>query len=239
MYPRPTLRCLRDLNIKPSYDILLHDIDHPLIKNAIQNVKHITSVPRIRGIDDRVFYKCKVREPDVRGALWMHSNNVEAWILSAGKRDGKNKNDFYETLVRDCKNKAKLLKIQVPSYNKKTYTDHLLPTNDDKNRLIIDEKLFYSREKKIEAAEAFKTAKVQQGKPVRFEYDNYVCYIQIDYDNGADKLEVRIEYDNYVEHDFFKKITKLLIPDYSFELWEIVYANKLNKSSAIRTYIFE
>ena len=135
---RPTLRCLLD-DLKlalPTLDVPLDEIDHPIIHKATQlfttsDVAH----ERIRAIDDHILFKVKVRR--WRGAVWPEAERP--WLVAAGTREAGSPDDFYAVLASDGRaTRARYNQKSRPTLVSDTYTDHLLPTADDRLRYLLE-----------------------------------------------------------------------------------------------------
>lgn len=199
-HPRFTLQTLDKLNIpRPNADIPLNTIDHPLINQA----KHLrfgvgeTGLEKIKCIDDNVLYKCKPNAP-IRGAIWIDSiaRDCAWWIVDAGKREDGSKNDFYSQLELSCVNKLKSKRRILPNFNigKKTYSNYLLPTTDDYQRIKEEESYFPSKHIKNELIKVFNESCVYPDRWIDgylhdcpfsvltlVDGNKYLCYIAVNF----------------------------------------------------------
>jgi hypothetical protein len=135
---RPTLRCLtEDLSLAlPPADQPLDAVAHVLLRKA--NAVFAGSAgraERIVAIDDRVFFKVKIRR--WRGAVWRPL--PEQWLCAAGLREQGSPEDFYADLSHRCQTwRAEYNLTHGPALVKETYSDPLLPTERDRRRLLLE-----------------------------------------------------------------------------------------------------
>ncbi|MGH3544985.1 MAG: hypothetical protein ACRDPW_03545 [Mycobacteriales bacterium] len=136
---RPTLRCLRgDLQQDlPSLDVLLYEVEHPLIRKAVQQFADPAGHrERIRAIDDQVLYKIKAQR--WRGAVW--TDDDQPWLVAAGWREDGSLEDFYQQLTSTAQaQRATYNRQHSPPLTTDTDTHGLLPTRDDRDRLHAEE----------------------------------------------------------------------------------------------------
>ena len=142
MPPRPTLRCLRDdLNLPlPTARTPLDEIDHPLIKKAAEQfARRETPHERITSIDDVVLFKVKTGR--WRGAVYCEepTTEVQDWLIAAGTREEGSPDDFYAALHAQ----ARAARHRYNAEHDKpltgdTYTEHLLPGQDDHDRYLLE-----------------------------------------------------------------------------------------------------
>ena len=137
--PRPTIRCLKeDLRFAklPPATEPLDQIDHVLVGKAgeVCRADPPASEP-IRQIDDRVLWKVKIGR--WRGALWCEGPS--RWLLSAGYRRAGDADDFYEELGERARRwRAEYNRTHAPPLTTDTWTEPLLPSRDDKDRLALE-----------------------------------------------------------------------------------------------------
>jgi len=137
--PRPTIRCLReDLGLAklPPATEPLDRIDHVVVGKAGEVCR--TDPPAtepIREIDDRILWKVKIGR--WRAALWCH--DPRPWILAAGYRRSGDADDFYTELGERARRwRAEYNRSHTPPLGTDTWTDPLLPTRDDDDRLALE-----------------------------------------------------------------------------------------------------
>ncbi|MGN9910809.1 hypothetical protein ACTMTJ_24945 [Phytohabitans sp. LJ34] len=135
---RPTLRCLRD-DLKlplPTIDEPLDEIDHPILGKATEQFsKNDVAHERIRAIDDHVLFKVKVRR--WRGAVWPEADRP--WVVAAGIREAGSPDDFYAILAAEGRSaRAHYNRDHRPTLTTDTFTDHLMPTEDDLLRYRLE-----------------------------------------------------------------------------------------------------
>ncbi|WP_173157237.1 hypothetical protein [Phytohabitans suffuscus] len=135
---RPTLRCLLDdLRLAlPSVDEPLDEIDHPVLRKAVEQFATTGAThERIRAIDDHVLFKVKVRR--WRGAVWPDANRP--WLVAAGTREAGSPDDFYAALAAGGRAaRARYNRDNRAALTSDTFTDHLLPTTDDRLRYRLE-----------------------------------------------------------------------------------------------------
>lgn len=136
---RPTRRCLNELTIAvPSLDVILDEIDHPLILKAQQvpTEREQHSAKRVVSLTDRVWFKVKAGR--WRGAAADLSTDLSDrvlrfsqrwWLATAGTRVADSSQaDFYSTL-----------KASAFAHGAKTCdTGFLLPSDWDERRLMAE-----------------------------------------------------------------------------------------------------
>lgn len=142
MPPRPTLRCLRDdLNLPlPTAHTPLDEIDHPLIKKAGEQFAR-RDIPheRITSIDDVVLFKVKTGR--WRGAVYCEEPAAEAqdWLVAAGIREEGAPDDFYAALHAQARAARQRYNAEHDRpLTGDTYTGHLLPGQDDRDRYLLE-----------------------------------------------------------------------------------------------------
>lgn len=142
MPPRPTLRCLRDdLSLPlPTARTPLDEIDHPLIKKAAEQfAARDTSHERIASIDDVVLFKVKTGR--WRGAVYCEEPTVEVQdrLIAAGIREEGAPDDFYAALhTQACAARHRYNAEHDRPLTTDTYTAHLLPDQDDRDRYLLE-----------------------------------------------------------------------------------------------------
>lgn len=139
---RPTLRCLKDdlgLSLPPIAEPL-DTLDHELLDDARRADEAPTE--RIRSIDDQVLLKAKPGGSRWRGALWQDRSTdpSPAWLVAAGIRKDGDRTDFYDELCAACTRERTRRNAAGtdPRPGKKTFSEHLLPTYDDRLRLAVE-----------------------------------------------------------------------------------------------------
>jgi hypothetical protein len=136
---RPTIRCLReDLGEAklPPATVALHDLDHVVVRKA-NSTFPTEDAPgeRIGAIDDNVLFKVKVER--WRGAVWRPL--PKQWLVAAGRREAGSPDDFYEALTEKARRwRADHNREASPPLKTETYTDRLLPNQEDENRLRLE-----------------------------------------------------------------------------------------------------
>ena len=139
---RPTVRCLReDLGLPvPSARVPLDEIDHPLLsKAAEQFAADDTPHERIRAIDDVVLFKVKTGR--WRGAVYSDDPgaDVKEWLVAAGTREEGSPDDFYAALHAEARAARQRYNAEHGKpMTTDTYTAHLLPGPDDRDRYLIE-----------------------------------------------------------------------------------------------------
>jgi hypothetical protein len=136
---RPTIRCaLEDLGFGrlPPASQPLHALQHMLPRKAQERfASGACRGERIREIDDRVFLKAKVGR--WRGAVWR--DLPEQWLCAAGWREEGSPDDFYASLVERCRSWRKEYNSTHPHpLTTDTYSGPILPTEDDRKRLLLE-----------------------------------------------------------------------------------------------------
>lgn len=137
---RPTMRCLfEDLGIShlPPASQPLDTLDHVLLQKAQQLYPtRATPGERIVSIDDHVFFKVKVER--WRGAVDRDSS--PQWLCAAGSRQEGSPDDFYQALVDQCRSWRKdYNRHHARTLTTDTYSDSLLPTDDDRDRILLED----------------------------------------------------------------------------------------------------
>lgn len=140
-YPRPTLRCLTSIGEAkaPPATLRLSELNHPLLAKAREVTEAAPGArERIVELDDRVFYKVKIGR--WRAALLIVDG--EAWIVAAGLRREGDADDFYRDLGEDARRwRAEYNRDHSPTLTTNTHTDRLLPTQADRDRLVLEDAL--------------------------------------------------------------------------------------------------
>lgn len=141
-FPRPTLRCVReDLGYKklPPASTPLDKLDDVVLAKAGGITRAAPQgTERVVELDDRVFWKVKIDR--WRGALWTPTG--EAWLVAAGYRRAGDADDFYNELGTSARRwKADYNRSNSPPLQTDTLTDSLLPTSDDRDRLVLEDAL--------------------------------------------------------------------------------------------------
>jgi len=139
---RPTMRCLvEDLGVNhpPPASQPLDTLDHVLLQKAQQLYPtRTTPGERIVSIDDHVFFKVKVER--WRGAVDRDSSPQWQWLCAAGSRQEGSPDDFYQALVEQCRSWRKdYNRHHARALTTDTYSDSLLPTDDDRDRLLLED----------------------------------------------------------------------------------------------------
>lgn len=157
MYPRPTLRCLREdykIEIPDPNVTMLHEYDYEIMRGARDTLyKDPTKIEKIKSIKDNVFFKLKTAR--YRGILFFDHKPPEvkmpeAWVLASGIRRAGDTDDFYKKIETTSKNNLKLNRKKDSNHKKgkTTDSDYLLPTSGDYKRFSI-ELLLFSRDQLI------------------------------------------------------------------------------------------
>ncbi len=145
---RPTKRCLTDLGaLLPDLGQPLDEIVHPTIAaaQAVPEQRNGGGAQRIRAVDDRVWFKVKVRDQraivtELRYAERSADVLLDTgswWIGAAGRRQADSpQRDFYESIRREC------------TTGKTVSSTHLLPTDWDWQRLTAEQATAWRREMK-------------------------------------------------------------------------------------------
>ncbi|MGH9119067.1 MAG: hypothetical protein ACRD0A_14650 [Acidimicrobiales bacterium] len=95
-------------------------------------------VERVVELDDRVFWKVKIDR--WRGALWTRTD--EAWLVAAGYRRAGDADDFYNELGQAARRwRADYNRANTPALATDTFTGPLLPTADDRDRIVLEDAL--------------------------------------------------------------------------------------------------
>jgi hypothetical protein len=141
-FPRPTLRCVReDLGYKklPPASQPLDKLDDAVLAKSGEVARAVPrGVERVVELADRVFWKVKIDR--WRGALWTPTG--EAWLVAAGFRRAGDADDFYNELGAAARRwRADYNRANTPALNTDTYTDPLLPTADDRDRIVLEDAL--------------------------------------------------------------------------------------------------
>jgi hypothetical protein len=128
----------------PPLDEPLDQLGHSLIEKARSAFSDDRSPrERIVSIDDNVFLKVKVGR--WRGAVWGDTDTA-SWLCAAGIRREGSPEDFYAALVSECRRRRQLHNANSsPTLKTETFSDHLLPQDDDHKRLALEEALRASR----------------------------------------------------------------------------------------------
>jgi hypothetical protein len=134
---RPTLRCLQDdLELKlPTLRDSLSELKHPLLDKARSQFTSDETRWRISSIDDNVFFKAKVGR--WRGAVWCEKATLD-WLCAAGIRRDGSPEDFYESLADEGRRRKQEQNRLGAQLTTDTFTDHLLPVEDDRLRLSLE-----------------------------------------------------------------------------------------------------
>lgn len=133
--PRFTLNGFKEAGIKPPS--FSEEVSSSLI-NESKRMLQSDSKTRIKSIDDNILFKCKPNDRS-RGAIWIDQDNYGVWwIVSAGTRTDGSPHDFYQQLESKCRAKLKEIRKTHSNFNrgKNTYSDWLLPEDEDYDRLI-------------------------------------------------------------------------------------------------------
>lgn len=141
-FPRPTLRCVReDLGYKklPPVSQQLDKLgDVVLTKSGEVARSAPQGTERVVELDDRIFWKVKIDR--WRGALWISDD--ESWLVAAGYRRAGDADDFYNELGTAARRwRAEFNRSNTPPLKTDTCTDPLLPTDDDRDRLVLEDAL--------------------------------------------------------------------------------------------------
>ena len=115
----------------------LHTLRHVLLQKAQETFAAAAARgERIRQVDDRVFLKAKVGR--WRGAVWR--DLPEQWLCAAGRREEGSPDDFYASLVERCRSwRREYNSTYTPSLATDTYSGPILPTENDRKRLLLEE----------------------------------------------------------------------------------------------------
>jgi hypothetical protein len=118
----------------------LDEIDHTLIKKAAERfADRGTTHERITSIDDMVLLKVKTGR--WRGAVYCDEPKAEVqdWLIAAGIREEGTPDDFYAALHTQART---ALHRYNAAHDKPlttdTYTVHLLPGEDDRDRYLLE-----------------------------------------------------------------------------------------------------
>lgn len=135
---RPTVRCLReDLKLAvPPVDDPLDEIDHPLLaKSNEQFADPQAPHERVRAVDDNVLFKVRIQR--WRGAVWLE--DALPWLVAAGAREAGSPDDFYTMLAADVTAARRSYNAEhAGTLRTRTYSDHLLPNVDDRERYRLE-----------------------------------------------------------------------------------------------------
>lgn len=142
MTVRPTLRCLReDLRLPlPTARVPLDEIDHPILRKAAEQfAAPDTPHERIVSIDDVVLFKVKTGR--WRGAVFPEESGDDArdWLVAAGIREEGAPDDFYAALHAQARAERQHYNAEHDKpLTTDTYTEPLLPGQDDQDRYLIE-----------------------------------------------------------------------------------------------------
>jgi hypothetical protein len=119
----------------------LHKLSLPILRKAGEVAKAAPAGEEpIQELDDRVFWKVKIAR--WRGALLIpvESTGKEAWLTAAGLRRKGDADDFYTELGERARRwKAEYNRTRTPPISTSAYTDSLLPTHDDYDRIALED----------------------------------------------------------------------------------------------------
>ncbi|NUT23792.1 MAG: hypothetical protein HOV77_31905 [Hamadaea sp.] len=181
--PRPTLRCLEeDLKVPiPAIDDPLDEIDHPIIRKAVEQFGERESRhERIRSIDDQVLFKVKVQR--WRGAVWVEPELP--WLIAAGWRESGSADDFYAALAADGQSaRAHYNAAHKRALTTDTYIMDFLPQRDDRLRLQAEAGLRFVRVLESLIPRLLRES-LQDGREHRVELDSFGLGIQVRADHG-------------------------------------------------------
>lgn len=213
---RPTLRCLReDLRLPlPHIDRPLDEIDHPLLaKTSDQFADPATPHERIRAIDDAVLFKVKIQR--WRGAVWVEPEL--AWLVAAGRRESGSGDDFYAVLASDGRNaRARHNAGHKPALTTDTYTAHLLPAIEDRDRYALEATARLVRRLQAITSDLVR-ASLCDGREHFAQLDTFALGVQVRADDGHETY-VAISVTGSVPGNLVATILEL-IPGCDPECW--------------------
>lgn len=239
LYPRPTLLCLADLRFRLATteeqqalhdggsrnpdlvynDTLLGELTHPLLAYARDVWPGKSRTKRILGIDDTVLLQCKENQR-WRGAV--HVDGDQPWLVAAGWREDGSPDDFYERLVSKCEAERKRLnraglKLR---QGKAAYSEHLLPTKADRDRLAMEEVAAAAESSRRSVPGLVARAFAQPG--VVCEGDAFGAHLRAVCQLGdqVDEMHLAIYVMGGGRHDVDYVILDLAIPGVGVEDWE-------------------
>ncbi len=224
---RFTLRCLSELGVTPpKLPDCIDDIDHPLLRAAQlawSADKHPTE--RIASIDDTVLIKCKPNVP-WRAAVW--EERVDGglpWLVAAGPRQEGGRDDFYAALARTCTAARKQHNAagQHLEPGKKTYSKHLLPTDDDRLRLLLERAQHGLRDARASVNALVDQARHAPGTAI----SGHALGADLEafaYRTDLDELYLFIKVAASVPPDVYQVILALAVPGLQAEDWQPLQA---------------
>ncbi len=225
---RPTLRCVHeDLGVSiPSVTTPLHEIDHPLVARAQQQAD-VAPTEKIASIDDVVLLKCKPGGSRWRGAVWEDQSLGSAWLVAAGQRTAGARDDFYRQLCDRCTRKRTALNRAGEELEpgKRTYSKHLLPTDDDQLRLKAERAYQDLQDARERVPQLIKEARGSAGKPVRGEvFGTAVEAVVYTALGSFDELYLGLRVIGSAPAGVYHLILQLAVPEALADDWEPIEA---------------
>lgn len=203
----------------------MDDVDHALLKHAkaMWGQSNVPKLERIKSIDDNILFKCKPNVP-FRAAVWLeNAAHDKAWLVAAGPRSSGSREDFYEALKSYCERKLTHTRKSLSGFKpgKKTHSDHLIPTDDDRMRLQLEQD--YAVVLQADQKITDMVRKAQQNPTTVFSTKVYGCDVEALVEVGDyQELFVHIMIVGSAPQNAMNLILTAAVPDVVEEDWDFL-----------------
>lgn len=219
----------------------MDEIDHPVFAHAkrIWQAGNDPKLERISSIDDNIFFKCKPNVP-LRGAMWLEKNAKDkAWLVAAGPRSEGSRGDFYEALQSTCARNLARARISRSNFKlgKNTYSDHLLPEDDDRKRLELERNLTLVLEADQKILDMVR--KAQESPTSVFATEVYGCKVETMVEKSEfQELYVHIMIIGSAPKDAMSLILSVAVPEAHEEDWDFLEEAPVGMESSGGMYCY-